>query len=191
MSATRMELVPHPDYGGPYPIIWSRSFCEGDLEALRTIPADDIQARLDSYFANFRLTLDERGPGLVDSVGDWYRLPDGSTRMITLNMRGPTQGTPGYFHADQMKRLVFLDATGRVLLIAPNYGWSTHELEEWAHDCGFDTEITSRDYKADEIARAKAFPGYDEAPMAPVGRPYYTPAPRVSLSRRLRRLLRR
>lgn len=185
----KMELVPHPDYGGPYLITWGRGFCRNDLQALHTISDEDIEDRLDKYFANFRLTLDERGPGLVDSVGEWHAMPAGMARMVTLNMHGPVHGTPGYLHSDRMKRLVFLDREGRVLLLVPNYGWNVRELEEWAHTIGLDTEISEEEFKGDEIDRAKAFPGYQQAPNAPVGRPYFVPPPRVAFAAKVKRFL--
>ncbi len=109
--------------------------------------------------------------------------------MVTLNMHASTHGIPGYLHADKMKRLVFLDGSGRVLLLLPNYGWNIPSLEDWAHEQNLDTEITMAWFGGDELDRFKAFPGYNQAPSAPVGKPFFVPTPRVPLAEKLRRTL--
>ena len=148
-------------------------------------PADEARAQLGRYLDHFRLMIDGRGPGFVDSTGEWHPVPPEVVRLVSLNMLW-THGIPGAVSSDTSKWLVLLDGGGRVALRLPNYGWYHDALERWGQAAGWDTELTLADFRGDAVDREKAFPGFRLSPVAPVGQAYTVP---VSAGQRLRRRL--
>ena len=186
-----MELRPHLDPNPVYSVDWHRNVCRHDLQWARSLTAEQIEERIAAFEANARLCMDERGPGFVDSVGEWRPVPPAVARLTTLAFEGPPHGAPGYIRSDSSKWLLFLDRDGRVVLRIPHYGWNNRDLDPWAHSAGWDTELGLGFFKGDEIAREKAFPGFNRAPVVPVGGPYFVPEPLTARLRKRFRLRRR
>ncbi len=189
-TGRRMELRPHLDRSPAYYVFWDRDACRHTLEALHSLSSQEIDQRIRAFEENARLTLDERGPGFADSLGEWRPVPDGTARLVAFNFQGRSHGTPGNLWLDNAKWLLFLDGDGRVVLLVPNYGWNNGDLEPWAHAAGWDTEISMAFFEGDELAREKAYPGFNTAPRVPIGGPYFVPEPLTDRVRRRFRLRR-